>query len=171
MNALFLPGASKQNKEWIHNFSNELRDLFEIRIVHEYGSWRIESAEVNLEVEPIRISNTIKHLNQPYVVIAKSIGTFFALSLIAENKLRPEKCILLGVPIKLLESFSDLKSIAQNNSKPTLIMQNTNDPVSSFKDITKYFSSWYNYHAHELPGETHSYMDFQTIKKLIGEFI
>ncbi|HEV2403364.1 MAG TPA: hypothetical protein VGS08_04135 [Candidatus Saccharimonadales bacterium] len=173
MNALFLPGASNRNRQWIHAFAEQLGSLFDVRVVCEYQSWDQVGAHPDELIELPRITSQLKDLPTPYVVVAKSVGTYFALRLIRQGVLQPTRCVFLGAALGLLQRAGDADELVSANSVPTLILQNRHDPVASFTAVQSYLASrkLNNYRAVELPSETHDYIQYDLMQPLIQDFL
>ena len=98
MNALLLPGNSPRHVEWIEKLKLALVPHFQLIEAQHYRHWQRgeENADVDYEIGVAQ--KKASELN-PYIVVAKSIGTVVAAKGTAEGKLQPDKLILLGVPI------------------------------------------------------------------------
>lgn len=173
MNLLLLPGNSLNNKGWAFEARDALASLFDRCVVHEYAHWTsgAKLADVDLEIEALK--QVAKDLGN-YAVFAKSIGTVIAAKGIHEGVLNPSKCIFTGAPLPLIKSqtYEYTKWLAIFG-KPILFVQNSHDPVAEYEVLKAYLQSseLTGYELVELPGDTHNYDDFATLKNLVKNFI
>lgn len=167
MNALLLPGNSPRHSVWIEDLKLALTSHFEAIVTQHYRHWETGDENANIDYE-IGVAQQ-KAINlEPYMIVAKSIGTVIAVKGTTEGKLKPQKLILLGVPINGGVSkdlfFDWLKQV----SAPVIFVQNTKDPLGSFSDVKSAFEGKEgNVTFIELPADTHDYLDFEAIAKLI----
>ena len=162
MNALLLPGNSSRHGEWIENLKLAVADSFERVETQHYQHWQSGGDKADIEYE-ISVAQSKVELLKPYIIIAKSIGTAISVKGVADGKLKPKKLILLGM--QPLDQFSEW---LQKIDIQVVIIQNTNDPYGSFAEIKAAFTGKSkSLKFVELPGETHDYLDFDAIAKLI----
>lgn len=167
MNALLLPGNSSRHGEWVDNLRLALAANFQRTETQHYLHWQTGGDKADIDYE-ISIAQSKAERLEPYIIIAKSIGTAISAKGIADGKLNPEKLILLGVPINggvPKDLFSGwLKQI----DVKLVFVQNTNDPYGSFTDVKNAFEGKSRDITFiELSGDTHDYLDFGAITKLI----
>lgn len=108
MNALLLPGNSPRHAVWIEELNAALSPHFGATKTQHYRHWSTgqELADITYE---ITVAQQQANDLDPYVIIAKSIGTVIAVKGTAGKALYPEKLILLGVPLNsgvLVEEFA-----------------------------------------------------------------
>jgi len=167
MNALLLPGNSSRHGEWIENLKLAIADRFERVETQHYQHWQSGGDKADFEYE-ISVAQSKVELLEPYIIIAKSIGTAISVKGVADGKLKPEKLILLGVPINGGLSKDLFNGWLSKISVPVVFVQNSNDPYGSFAEIKAAFTGKSkSLKFVELPGETHDYLDFDAIAKLI----
>jgi hypothetical protein len=173
MNIILFGGNSQRNKQWIHQVGDELSLQFDICSVHNYLHWNDNGGFIDFDAELSRLSNLVTGLAN-YVVFAKSVGSLLTLKGISLGILNPQKCIFAGLPIKLAEQDNiPLDELLRKNSVPTLILQNSLDPTASYDRLRSYIKSTeaLNYSTHELDGNSHSYNDFNEIKRIVKSFV
>ncbi len=167
MNALLLPGNSPRHAVWIEELGVALAGNFDTIKTQHYHHWQTRAKWADVGHEIVEASNLSENLD-PYVIVGKSIGTVIAARATAEGILRPEKLILLGVPIN---GGADSKLFIQWLRKitvPVVILQNTSDPLGSYADIETAFGDVSaNVTLVQLPGDTHDYLDFAAVAKQI----
>jgi hypothetical protein len=162
MNALLLPGNSSRHGEWIENLKLAIADRFERVETQHYQHWQSGGDKADIEYE-ISVAQSKVELLKPYIIIAKSIGTAISVKGVADGKLKPKKLILLG-----MQPFDHFSEWLQKIDIEIVIIQNTNDPLGSFAEIKAAFTGKSkSLKFVELPGETHDYLDFDAIAKLI----
>ncbi|MCB9823313.1 hypothetical protein H6800_03510 [Candidatus Nomurabacteria bacterium] len=173
MNILLFGGNSQRNKDWIHEVGKLLEPEFDKCVVHDYEHWDGKGEFIDFDLELSRLPDEVAELGD-YVVFAKSVGSVLSLKAISQGILKPIKCVFVGLPIKLAEEDNiPLDELLKDNKTPTLIMQNTTDPVASYKKVKSYIeeSKLDNYTLLELEGDTHSYDDFKIMKSQIESFV
>lgn len=167
MNALLLPGNSSRHSEWIEKLKDALSPHFKTQITQHYRHWQTGEEWADIEYEMTVAKGNIHDLI-PYVIIAKSIGTTIATRGVAEGILHPEKIILLGVPISSGVTSELFMQWLKQITVPVTIVQNTADPLGSFADVRSAFEEvGENLSFVESSGDTHDYIDFDAIAKLI----
>ncbi len=167
MNALLLPGNSSRHGEWIEKLKTALLPYLDDVKTQHYRHWQSgeERADINHE---ITVAKQQTDGFEPYVVVAKSIGTVIAVKATAEQVLHPEKLILLGIPVNGGAQAELFRQWLRLVNAPVIIIQNTSDPLGSFDQVkTAFEGASDNLSFVELPGDTHDYLDFATIAKLI----
>jgi len=166
MNALLLPGNSPRHAEWIEALKDAVSSQFEVTKTQHYAHWQTGEQWANVEHE-INVSKEKVASLEPYVIIAKSIGTVIAAKGTASQVLQPEKLILLGVPIKGGADIETFLAFLQKIKIPVIIVQNTADPFGSFADVKSVFQGAGPHTSFiELPGDTHDYLDFSAITRI-----
>lgn len=128
MNAIILPGESKQsNKQWVKNLGRALQSQFEETTVIDYDHWN-SATEVNFDQEKSKLERIIQNMTEPYAIIAKSMGTAIAATLITEEKARPEYCVFAGLPLQKDETSKyELETALKGYNIPTIILQNQDE--------------------------------------------
>ena len=167
MHALLLPGNSPRHAEWVEKLKDATSSHFENVTAQHYRHWETGNKWADVDYE-ISVAQEKTNNLSPYIIIGKSIGTAIATKGIADKVLHPEKIILLGVPINGGVSTDSLTQWLKHITIPFVIVQNTADPLGSFSDVKealKDISS--NLSFVELVGNTHDYIDFDAISKII----
>ncbi|MFZ1483809.1 MAG: hypothetical protein WAS36_02260 [Candidatus Saccharimonadales bacterium] len=167
MNALLLPGNSSRHGEWVEILKSAVAANFQYTKTQHYLHWQTGGDKADIDYE-ISVAQTEVEQLEPYIIIAKSIGTAISVKGVADGKLKPKKLILLGVPINGGVSKNVFSDWLQQINVTVAFVQNTNDPYGSFSSVKEAFEGkGHNITFIELPGETHDYLDFEAIVKLI----
>lgn len=131
MTILLLGGLNPKNQLWLTQFEQALNhrpDKPEV-LVHPYAFWQNDEAladeeHISREIEAIKRSYKNKSID---LVIGKSFGAYMALT--TAQDLRPKHLFLLGLPVgALAESDIDVLQLLHQNTTPTLLLNNTDDP-------------------------------------------
>lgn len=167
MNALLLPGNSSRHGEWVEKLKLAVASSFGLTEAQHYLHWQNGGDKADIDYEIGVAERKTKQL-EPYIIIAKSIGTAISAKGVAEAKLKPKKLILLGVPINGGVSKDLFSEWLQQIDIPVVLVQNSSDPYGLFSEIKDAFVGKGRDIAFvEFPGETHDYLDFEAIAKLI----
>lgn len=155
METIVLPGYSVTNKGWAYEVKNRLSEKHDV-IVHEWEHWkdcsnpssgtgikqiqnlkqRLKIAKsLNIKYEVGIILEEIKKRKGGINIIAKSIGTKVAMSLVPIIKERLGKVVLCGIPIDPLGYRRGLKMIKIDK---LLVIQNSKDPFMPYGAIKTY---------------------------------
>jgi len=161
MKTIILPGYTLRNKDWAEEAKKEM-DLDHKIIVHEWDHWT-GNKSMSIKRELNSIFNEID--DEDFNILAKSVGTRVAMYLIPLIKSKIKKMILCGIPTKgLVENTKILYSGGINclNPKNILCIQNSKDPLASYKDVVKFIGS-VNSHIKimEMPSRSHNYPYFK----------
>lgn len=186
MKTIVLPGYSIKNKYWAYEVESHLSKKYSV-IVHEWKHWeqglssslsiREEKAlnfkqslkvakrlDIKREVETI-LEEIIKEKNG-INIIAKSIGTKVAMSLVPVIKARLGKVILCGIPIDPLGYRRGLKTIG---SGKLLVIQNSKDPFMPYRAIRTYMKILdKNIKVVKKPSDTHDYPYYEDFAEFLG---
>lgn len=167
MNALLLPGNSSRHSEWIECLKSAMAPLFQHTETQHYRHWKTGEEKADIEYEIGVAQGKVEKL-KPCVIIAKSIGTVIASKGTADGALHPTKLILLGVPVNGGVSKDLFSQWLQKIDAQIVIAQNSNDPLGSYSEVRAAFEINNGKISFvELPGETHDYLDFEAIAKLV----
>ena len=140
MKTIILPGFSLKNKDWLDNIYGRLIEVVPSKAI-EWAHWRTGKAETRwIEKEAKEISLTIQG---PINIIAKSIGTAVATTVL---KLKPDyinKIILCGVPINDFikgdeKYYKSLKTFPQEKF---ICFQNEADNHGGYKEVERFLHS------------------------------
>ena len=172
MKLVLLGGMSPHNKPWIYQVRDALAPLFDECLVHEYAHWNDAEKTPDLEFELAAVADKVKSLSE-YVVFAKSFGTALTLKGINGGLLSPVACLFAGLPLALIKEkglvAADWLAASQ---VPTIIVQNTDDPVGGFAELKAYTAGASSTcQLVELPGNTHEYSDLQRLGELASSLL
>ncbi len=139
METIILPGFSVSNKVWAEEVKKNL--AAESTVIH-WPHWKTGKTEANwITKETQKIQE--KYGDRQINIIAKSIGTVVAMSILKFKSPKVNKLILCGIPIGDLLSedykyFTVLKNFPTDN---ILCIQNENDNHGSFAQAEKLIHS------------------------------
>lgn len=153
------------NKGWIEDVESKLRDSFEHTQIHYYKHWTTGEELIDMDYELSRLVEKIAD-SKDYIVFAKSAGTLLTLRAIKENKIHPTKCIFTGTAVNWGREHSyPVDDWIQNYSTPTLFMQKDQDPVISYRDLSKLLVELnvQNYQIYKVAGNDHHYENLDEI--------
>ena len=171
MKLVILPGNSHLNKEWTDEASSFFSKNFEDRYVQNYSHWENGQDTINFEVEAKKLAENIG--SAECIILAKSAGAMLAIYCVSKNLIKPNRCVFVGLPvIWAKERNFDLESWIQDFNVPSTIIQNSNDPVTSYAQAKSFLDSLHkeNIKIIETPGDDHGYEDFGTIRQNSGKF-
>jgi len=173
MKLIVLPGNSKSNKEWSEKTAHVFSDLFTDQYLQTYSHWDEAKDIINLEIELKKLAEASNR--NECIVIAKSAGAVLAIYGISKNLFKPKKCVFFGLPVLWAEENNfDLKSWFERYNIPTLIIQNSQDPITSCLEVRKFIEELSladNVRIIEIDGNDHKYSDIEVVKKEIEYFL
>lgn len=164
MKTLILPGYSLKNSEWASDIADRLGGEAE---VHEWQHWAKGSFSLPRELSTIHEEIGDEKVN----ILAKSVGTRVAMSLLIYIPDQIEKLVLCGIPTRgtsasAKENYSPLSKI---NPEKVLVFQNTKDPLAGYKDIKRFVGSINSeIKVVEMPHSDHSYPYPDEFRKFFG---
>lgn len=168
MRLIILPGNSPSNKEWAdsakQSFSNSFTDIY----VQSYSHWDTGKEFIDFDIELEKLVENVR--DDDCMVLAKSAGAMLTIYGVHENKFFPKRCVFLGLPIRFaVENGFALDQWLKSYDVPTIIIQNSNDPVTSFAELKVALVrlNKTNIELIELDGDNHTYDDFELIKEKI----
>jgi hypothetical protein len=168
MNLLLLSGNSVRNKPWIHDVDDRLSRHFDKTLVHHYAHWDSGAEFINFDDELSSVADEATDF-QPYAIFAKSVGSVLTIRGIAEGKLKPKAVVVTGLPLKVIQE-NNLPVIEWliKVDIPMLIIQNENDPLGSYEEVSAYTKNSANSYVSTmvLPGDSHEYTDFAKLDEL-----
>ncbi|HVV25956.1 MAG TPA: alpha/beta family hydrolase [Candidatus Saccharimonadales bacterium] len=171
MNLLLLSGNNKRGKEWLRQVDASLAPQFDRTYCHDYAHWQNAEAEIDLNHEAERLAAATQDLS-PYIIFAKSAGTILTSKAAAMNILRPQACLFVGLPLAMIRHHKlPARDWLEKTDFPIVILQHTADPLGSYQEVEQYVKSMgrENVTVHELPGNTHDYLEFQTFNTYATE--
>lgn len=173
MNILLLGGNSVRHQSWLDRVQAEIADDYDEITKHQYQHWATGQAEIDLDHELSQLDSYAKS-DKPYQIFAKSAGTILSLMSINAAQLRPVSCVFTGIPLVMVEKYDvPIQSWLKSVSCPVKILQQMHDPYGSHKAVAALVATVGNplIHVIQLPGQTHDYEDFQTIRHYLTELI
>lgn len=138
MNILVLGGQSESNIEWLNDISEALPPSSTVT-VHSYEFW---STEVSGQTDKQIIENELNSVLSMYsskqfdVVIAKSLGCYFALELAKTNNVK--RLVLIGLPCVGMSKLGvDIIAKVNSGSTKVTVINNESDPQLGTVDLKK----------------------------------
>src|SRR3989344_705008 len=173
MKLFLLPGNSASNESWIERVKSELNDVFEDLQIQYYAHWKRNDVKVvDLDAE---LENLLAETSRvpAYCIFAKSAGALLALRGIYEAKVKPAKCIFVGLPVLWArQNGFDIDRWIKNYSIQSLFIQQSGDPAFSFSQLKDYLANnnVRNYKLVQVMGKDHDYQNINELKKHIVPF-
>lgn len=164
---LILPGFSIHNRVWAQDLKKFLSLGNSCEIIN-YHHWETGNPEdFHFEAEAEKISH--KLINKKYNIIAKSIGTLIAMSVIRHSPTLLNKIILCGVPMKDLDDISleNYKILHEIPDNKLIIFQNSNDPHGSFNEVAQFLSKFGNLRVVNKEASDHEYPYFIEFRRFL----
>lgn len=162
-NLLLLPGNSPRHAKWVDSLKQALASNFDTITAQHYRHWKIGEQWANVDDEITAAHKATQGLDS-YTIIGKSIGTVIAVQATTQGLLAPQKLVLLGIPIHGGAEIAAFRNWLKSLMIPTVIIQNTHDPLGSFQEVMQAFSGISSQITFiETPGTTHDYLDFTLI--------
>jgi hypothetical protein len=173
MNAIFLPGNSPINKEWIEDLEKSLKPLLGSTLIQYYEHWKTGDSIMDFEYEYAKLVKECEGLGK-FAVVGKSAGALLAAKAIYDHKIFPSKCVFIGTAIMWGRANSyDVDLWFDNLTVPSLFIQQTDDPAMPFSELEIFLrdSGVTSYNLKEVPGNDHAYLDLETINKYVSDFL
>lgn len=168
MKLIILPGNGQANKEWADDAGQAFLDIFKDQYKQYYSHWDTGEEIINLDVELKKLKDNIGN-EKEYIVFAKSAGSLLSIYGVFMGEIKPKRCIFVGLPIGWAKdnNFS-LEIWLEKFDIPTIIIQNSNDPYTSFMEVQEIILKLgkKNIEVIEISGNDHKYDDFKLIKKI-----
>lgn len=173
MELVILPGNSKSNKEWSEKVADTFSELFSDKYIQMYSHWNESKEIINFEIEARKLRNSVKE--DEFSIIAKSAGAMLAIYSVSKSLIKPARCVFLGLPVLWAKEYDfDLKDWFKKFNIPTLVIQNSNDPITPYSDLKKFVDD--NNLSNVLTlieneGTDHKYDNFEKSRELISGFL
>ncbi|MDO8604280.1 MAG: hypothetical protein Q7K40_02675 [bacterium] len=172
MRLVILPGNSESNKEWATAASDAFAGSFQEIYKQDYSHWGTEQGTIDFESELKKLSMNVK--DKDCVIFAKSAGAMLLIYGVHKGLIHPRRCVFVGFPVNWAkEKNFNLTQWVQDYDVPTIIIQNSNDPITSFEDLKMFFSQVNkpNIELIETEGSDHKYGNFDLIKEKTMSFL
>lgn len=165
MKTIILPGFSIKNREW----ANEVKENLDGDVhVHEWKHWETrDSKDFDAQNEMQKVIDLIGE--DEVQIIAKSIGTFVAASMVPEIHNNLANLILCGVPVNDL-SDDELKiydNLTILEPSKIAVFQNKNDNHGSLLQVENLLRNL-NINIIEKPRDDHHYPYYEEVKEILG---
>lgn len=157
MKTIILPGYSLHNKEWAEEVGGT---------VHYWRHWS-KGGSFSLGYEVGKILEEVK--TDKVNLIAKSVGTMVAMSILQKIPGQVKKIILCGIP-SVSEERLELFQTALKNFPPEniIVFQNSHDPFATFTEVKRFMEKINpQIKVMEKPAETHDYPYFADFEKFL----
>lgn len=167
MKYLFLPGNSKNNKDWIDKLSEEFSSP---KNVIYYNHWESGEDNIDFNIELEKISQLEN--SDEYTVIAKSAGCILALMLEKEKILNIKEFFFIGFPMFYIKNRNINVEELLKIEVPITFIQKEKDFQIGFKDLKKEISdikpnaNFVLYHKEGETDDNHHYEDAQYLYNL-----
>ncbi len=176
MKLILMSGNSLKNREWIYLVENALKPLFSQTYVMVYEHWAQAQPMADIDLEAAKLATLAQSFNEDYAIFAKSIGSVITLKDIVAGKIAPQQLVITGLPLNLINELGlDIADWLKSLTMPTLIIQNSDDPVGSFANLANISAEAVQQAKLKLikiPGNnTHDYDDLKYLKSLIQDFM
>ncbi len=136
MKYILLPGLSPKNKDWAYQLKAEFKTAGLELIVIEWNHWEGEKRNFSISFERENLLRLLKDFDE-YTIIAKSVGTRLASTMIEKELLKPVQLILMGIPSQN-EVYE--KALVKLNPRKIKVIQNTGDPLGKFEEVEKFIN-------------------------------
>lgn len=136
MRTEILPGYSPKNRDWAEAVRKSLGTNTHVVYWPHWSDHGCSENWIDNEVKKFNQSHEGQELN----IVAKSIGTFVAMKILGQGKVRVNKLILCGIPVKDLEVTSSeaYKALLDFPPDKLMIIQNTDDTHGSISDLREF---------------------------------
>ena len=168
-NVILLAGANPRNRQWLCKLSECLKNHSIDSETFPYLHWDSKS-EIDIKKEECRLGEYIKS-HESTIVIAKSAGAIIGMNA-ALNGATVNKMVMIGLPIAYMEErHIDASQLIESISVPTLCIQASEDPMGSYREVSKLCSSQPLLEMVEVIAADHAYTDLASIARHIEAFI
>lgn len=173
MKLVILPGNSKSNRVWSEKTADAFSELFPDQYIQAYSHWDEGKEIIDFDIEARKLEENAKE--GEFSIIAKSAGAMLVIYAVSKGLIKPAKCVFLGLPVLWAKEYNlNLKDWFQKFNIQTMVIQNSNDPVSSYSELKKFVDDNDLLHTLtliETEGVDHKYDNPEKIKKLINNFL
>jgi len=172
MKLVILPGNNKSNNEWADAAAEAFSSSFPDIYTQSYSHWDTGEEFINFDMELEKLVKNVE--NDDCIVVAKSAGSMLAIYGVHKKIFHPTKCVFVGLPIRFAEENNmELVQWFQDYDVPTIIIQNSHDPVTSFEELKAALACLNNINIEliEIEGNNHKYGDFELIKEKAKDFL
>ncbi|HSW80750.1 MAG TPA: alpha/beta family hydrolase [Candidatus Saccharimonadales bacterium] len=173
MNLLLFAGAGRQSEAWLQRVDASLAHQYEKTYRHSYAHWESGAPDIDLDLEIGRLAAITENVS-PFMIFAKSAGTMLVSRATALGILRPEACLFTGIPLIMIRDQQlPANRWLQATEFPMTILQHTDDPYGSYEEVKQYIAGTArtNAEVHEIPGDTHDYLEFDLIKSYAASLL
>jgi alpha-beta hydrolase superfamily lysophospholipase len=174
MELIILPGNDKSNVEWMESVEQSFSGAYKDRYKQRYSHWESDKKLIDFDDELEKLVEHISKSKENYVIFAKSAGALLVLYGIYKEKIKPEKCVFVGLPVNwAAKNNFPLDKWLEKYNVPTIILQNSQDPVTSFAELESFFEkiNKSNIERIEIPGIDHKYNKFELISEKATKFL
>ncbi len=139
MKTIILPGFSVHNREWAQQAKEALSSFGDV-VIHEWRHWHTNNQQNSfVEDETQRILGLFE--NEPVSILAKSIGTYFAMKVVKTMKSEVYKIILCGIALSPRdmseEERGEFSVLSEISPDKVICFQNQNDPHGGYESARK----------------------------------
>lgn len=166
MKILGLPGQNDATGPWMDEILSGDRGSDDEALTQYYEFWKSPGSQLDFGLELDKASRF-----SPDVVVAKSLGAILTLRGVANGSLTPQECVLIGVPVRSLQE-PGRDALSQWHEKPfrTLFIQQADDVVGGFDELSKLVPDAENCTLVRVTGSDHIYADTSGLIEIINEW-
>lgn len=169
MNILILGGNSKHHYDWVRELAKALKSGKRKVVFLDYKHWQTDGS-ILIDDEINSAAELGDELGE-YIVVAKSVGTIITALGVADGKLKPAGCLLLGMPLTIIKEYYPDFADKLTSLPRTVYLQNAEDPYGSAEMLEEYLEdkSPADYHMVTVPGDTHDYVNYTSIGEIVND--
>lgn len=169
-NIILLGGNTKNNIEWIKKTKKQFVQDYNVYELY-YDHW-YSNSEININSE---LDKLVKIANKKYnyCIVSKSIGSIISLIGIQKERLKPQKLVIMGLPLRYIERVGiDIGMYLDNALIKTkvIIIQQENDPIGKYNEVAKLLCNK-NIELVRIPGHYHVYNNMKCIIPIVEKFL
>lgn len=169
-NIILLGGNTKNNIEWIKKTKKQFVQDYNVYELY-YDHWYNDD-EINIDIELDKLVN-ITNKTDNYFIVSKSIGSIISLIGIQKERLKPQKLVIMGLPLRYIERVGiDIGMYLDNAliKSEVIIIQQENDPIGKYSEVAELLCNR-NIRLEKIPGHYHIYNNMDCIKPIIVNFL
>ena len=164
MKLVILPGFSPINRGWAQELAQIMERQFNPVDVIEYQHWQLGGGlKLAQELDKLDKENQQQPIE---MVMAKSVGVYVAMEAVKRRVITPRTGVFMGTTKKSAPRLKEW-------SLPTLLIQESKDPLLSFAALNKYTVKMKPEQSKlvEVEGNRHAYEDIERIGIEIEKFM
>ena len=174
---VILPGNSKRNAVWNKEIQDRFGTWFDEVYAQSYDHWEEVNGSIDFQSELTKLKQYISSNPEEteYYVFVKSFGTILTLFAIDQGVIAPEKCVLFGLPLNLVEEqniFNGDWTPLEQLCVPTYVALNIKDPVANYDFTSKKIQEMNpTLHVEKFTADTHAYDEYEKYTLSLKTFL